>query len=369
MSVPLPQSRHRTIDVLQAGRALAALAVVVIHATFPTNHLVEPIPVWLDTMMGRGYLGVDFFFVLSGFILYYINHRSSQRPGWAGHYLESRLTRIYVPYLPVAVALLAICTLLPALSASGRSWSVPATLTLIPFGSQSVLGTAWTLTFELHFYLWSLLFFRVGRPLLFGAVWAVAIMVRWWWWPAFQLPVDTSLMSVLLNPLNLEFVFGMVAAWLVLNQRLRSNGLLALAGTACLLLFAWMGYPRQNSFVFGLGLTCLLVPLVRLECAGHLRVPRLLVLLGNASYAIYLLHMPLMSAVARVSARIEPLHHWQTNVIASLIVAVIAGLGYHLVCERPALALAHRVLKHWLWPSTAAVAGPVGASDPGARHR
>ncbi|SEM17939.1 Peptidoglycan/LPS O-acetylase OafA/YrhL, contains acyltransferase and SGNH-hydrolase domains [Pseudoxanthomonas sp. GM95] len=355
----LPMSRHRTIDVLQAGRALAALAVVMIHVTFPTNHLVAPIPVALNTLMERGYLGVDFFFVLSGFILYYVNYDSSQRRGWTARYVESRLTRIYVPYLPVAIALLSVYLLFPRLAESGRTWSVLATLTLIPLGSQSALGTAWTLAFELHFYLWALLFFKLRRPLLCGALWALAIVARLLTAPPFQLPVDTSLASILLNPLNLEFVFGMTAAWLVLGTRLRTAWPFVLGAVASLGLFAWLGYPRGSSYLFGLGLACLLVPLVRLEDAGAFGVPRALVRLGNASYAIYLLHMPLMSAVARISARVPLLHHWAANVLLSLVAAIAAGVAYHRLFENPALAWVRRRLKRW-WPRA-----PAPQANPG----
>jgi peptidoglycan/LPS O-acetylase OafA/YrhL len=341
-------SHHRTIHVLQAGRVLAALAVVMIHATFPTNHIVEPIPAWLNTLMERGYLGVDFFFVLSGFIIYYVNHDSSQGEGWTSRYIEGRLTRIYVPYLPVALPLIAVYLLLPSLAESGRTWSVLATLTLVPFGSQSALGTAWTLTYELHFYLWALWFFKLRKPLLFGAVWSLAIVAHILLGAPFQLPVDLSLASILLNPLNLEFVFGMVAAWLVLHPRLRITWPFLIAAVPCFGLFAWLGYPRGSSYIFGLGLTCVLIPLVRMEWRGRLPVPRALVLLGNASYAIYLLHMPLMSVVARISARVPVLHHWASNVVASLVAAIMAGLAYHLLYEKPALGWVRRQRSRWL---------------------
>lgn len=347
-------SPHRTIDVLQAGRALAALAVVMIHITFPTNHLVQPIPAGLNTVMERGYLGVDFFFVLSGFILYYVNHDSSRRRGWTARYLESRLTRIFVPYLPVAIALIAAYLLMPQLSESGRRWSIPATLSLVPLGSQSALGTAWTLTFELHFYLWALVFFKLRAPLLLGAAWAVAIVARLLLSAPFQLPVDLSLASVMLNPLNLEFVFGMFAAWLVLGGHLQRAWPFVLAAAVCMAVFALRGYPRGSSYIFGLGLACLLVPLVRMEWRGQLKVPAMLVVLGNASYALYLLHMPLMSAVARISARVPMLHHWAANILTSLIAAVVAGLAYHLLYEKPTLALVRRTLKRW-WPTPPAL--------------
>ncbi len=65
---------HRdTIQTLQAGRAVAALAVVFFHAAISTDTFTNGMPQSIRWIAGFGYLGVDFFFVLSGFIIAYIH--------------------------------------------------------------------------------------------------------------------------------------------------------------------------------------------------------------------------------------------------------------------------------------------------------
>jgi peptidoglycan/LPS O-acetylase OafA/YrhL len=101
----------RVISVLQAGRGIAALAVVLHHAGASTVDFVGPMPTFLRLVIERGLLGVDFFFVLSGFIIYHTNMNKTPGLSWSWRYLESRLIRIFVPYLPVgiAVALVPFC--------------------------------------------------------------------------------------------------------------------------------------------------------------------------------------------------------------------------------------------------------------------
>ena len=94
----------RKLEWLEAMRGLAALWVVLHHAGLSVDHFVgstgsQP---WID----RGVLGVDFFFVLSGFIIAFASQRLAERGGGVKEYLTARLIRIYVPYLPIGIAML-----------------------------------------------------------------------------------------------------------------------------------------------------------------------------------------------------------------------------------------------------------------------
>ncbi|MEB2230840.1 acyltransferase [Xanthomonas campestris pv. campestris] len=350
-----------TIRVLQAGRALAALMVVGSHMLLPTTHLVEPLPAWLAAAMAHGYLGVDFFFVLSGFIIYYVNHASAALPGWSHDYATSRLSRIYLPYWPVGIALALIYTLLPALDDGGLAWSWITTLTLLPVGGQSALGVAWTLSYELLFYALAWVFFRSGHPLRCALAWAALTLLynaflhaaalqpanargAGAWAAPFEQPIDLSWRALLLHPITLEFVFGMLAARAVLSTARWPLLVCALLAPLALLCFVLGGLQRAHSPLLGLAIAAALVGLVRAEWRGWIQVGPALVLLGNASYAIYLVHMPLMSVVARATRRLGPAATWQVNLLLSAAAAIALGVAYHLYYERPALRHARRLL-------------------------
>lgn len=96
---------------------------------------------------------MDFFFVLSGFIIMHAHLHEGGRPGAIGGYVFKRLTRIFPAYWPVGLALLGLYAALPALSASGgREFSVLSSVLLLPADRPPALSVAWTLVHELMFY-------------------------------------------------------------------------------------------------------------------------------------------------------------------------------------------------------------------------
>ena len=340
---------------LQAGRAIAALAVVALHASLTIEGVTGGMPEPVAAVAGLGWLGVDFFFVLSGFIIYHCHARSSGDAGWSKRYALGRFTRIYAPYLPVGIAVGISYTFLRDQVSHGGTyeWDWLSTLTLAPTG-QPALSIAWTLQHEVVFYAlaWALLRMRIF--LVGSLVWAALIAV---WTALFGFSF-----TPLVSPMNLEFLFGAAAAWCVMNEKAHNH--LALAGIAALAFaaFALAGAEHRHSAIVGLGIACLLIPIVRSEKRGALKVGPPLPLIGAASYSVYLVHQPLISAVAR------PLDWagagWAISFLAMMSAGVAAGFAYHFWYERPVLrALRTRA------PGSEAMVGAAESRSPSLARR
>lgn len=314
-----PDSK-RVINVLQAGRAIAALAVVVHHSAIAARDFAGPFPGL--QLLRTGQLGVDFFFVLSGFIIY---HSTVEKHRGAVDYSWSRIRRLYLPYWPVGIGTALVYLLLPGLSRIDHRWDWLATLTLSPTG-PTALGVAWTLQQEAFFYLlFGLLFFT--RTLWLGLIiWALAILA----FPDSSIPLAV---------INFEFLMGIGAA--VLYRRGIGHWLLLPVAVALVVVWALRGAFEGHSPLIGLACACAVLQLSLMEKRGLFRVPALLVFLGDASYALYLVHAWTISVVARIVPQL-----WPVILVAGVAASLPAGIAYYLYFERPIL----RAARKWRLP-------------------
>lgn len=313
---------------LEAMRGGAALWVLLHHAKLSVDHFVSDMGT--QPWLANGYLGVDFFFVLSGFIIAFASHRLALRGGGLREYASARLIRIYVPYLPIGIAMFALYLLLPGFSQGGRSPSLLTSLTLLPDSRPPALSVAWTLVHEMIFYsLYALSFLNRRLFVAVFMVWVATIV------SLVMLHVKLPLLAdYFLSPLNLCFVLGVLI--FQLNRRVQLGARLAFCvGVFGLAIVGWQAMDQNPDRVwialgFGLAVWAAASPV-----AAEWKVWRPLVVLGAASYSVYLVHNPTLSLLVRL------LPTAVTAAVAYTFIstlALVAGLLYWRLYERPMLA-------------------------------
>ena len=335
----LSGNRVGEINSLQVGRALAAISVVVHHATVSVTQFVGLFPERVAKILDLGWLGADFFFVLSGFIIYFTTQSKPSDHRGALEYAKSRIIRIFVPFLPISICLMSLYLMLPNLSAGSRKWSVLASLTLLPVGSPA-LSVAWTLQHELVFYAIFAVGFYTRHLWLTLSIWCASIIIMM----IFNADLDKVLIQIFFSPINLEFLFGIACSVLTFHPLRNDEWGYGLIFVAAFGIWAMIGFDRQFSPVAGLGIAALIILIVRRELAGHLRMPGWAVFLGSASYAIYLVHVPLLSITTRLAALVPMLTNIYVALLFGVMMATGAGCMYHLWFEKPVSTRVKRLL-------------------------
>ena len=202
---------------------------------------------------------------------------------------------------------------------------------------------AWTLVHELMFYAVFLLFFVSARWLAFGlAAWALVIV------GANLLAVPTGWLRYPLSFLNIEFMLGVASAWLVRRRTAFASGSwlgYVGAGLVLMALVLIMQDEKQTypHLILALGLAMIIVVFAVREQAVAMRWPGILLLLGNASYSIYLVHNPLLSLTQRLAGRLAM--SWPAAMAFGGVLSLLAGCIYFWMVERPALRFVRQSLR------------------------
>jgi peptidoglycan/LPS O-acetylase OafA/YrhL len=356
------------LEALTTLRFFAALHVVIFH--LQVEGILTGGTWWYRNLAGIGYAGVDFFFVLSGFILVYTygGPALDSRRFW-----QARFARIYPAYLVSLVVAApfffqAVQTnYIPffAWSQHHLAWACILTLTLLQsWNPQAALAwnpVCWSLSVEAFFYSFFPLLLgwtkRVSRGRLVVAIAACcgisfAISLAYLLVHPDGLAKVNSGETTLLwknilsfNPLIRlpEFVAGMLTARLFLtagtNRRFASALVgVGVVGLAVIVLCAaripsslmspGLFAPLYAAIVYGLALRPRWASL--LEMKG-------LVLLGNASYSLYLLHSIVISSVFAAASFLP---FWP-RVASAVIAGLAASILSYFVVESPARRLLH----------------------------
>jgi exopolysaccharide production protein ExoZ len=329
------------LEGVEAGRGVAATLVVLYHSALHVEGNVGGTLLW--GLPHFGHAGVDFFFVLSGFIISFVHRGDIDRPGRLGRYAQRRFTRVLPFYwLVLGYSLLVLGvfhrTRFP------RLWEVISNTLLLPQNQDQIVGGAWTLVFELLFYVMfaTLIFSRRVGAVLFAA-WGALIVAGLALHP---LPTTVPLVAVLASPFSLEFFLGMGCAYFLARCTLPATRLLLVAGLAAFAASAYLevagvlyGFGALARVAYGSASVLIILALVERERSGLLRVPKVMGAIGRASYAVYLVHLVAIGLTYKtVALLMHPRPSWSLLLWMLLcVLGVCGGVLASIAVEQPVI--------------------------------
>nr|WP_258048474.1 MULTISPECIES: acyltransferase [unclassified Planococcus (in: firmicutes)] len=298
--------------------------------------------------------GVYYFFSLSGFMAYYIYRKNFSKVGQLKDFLLNRFIRIYPLYWAVTIAFLILAFLFPWF-ATGAERDPTVILTSIflvpnPDWQDPFLIVAWSLEYTIYFYLmFSMLFLNprvLGRALFIG--WGVLSFLG----VTGIVYIDHFLFDFLFATYNFMFIAGVVCAWLILNAKIpvglgylfMAIGLIGFPVTWVNALNPFMDISFELSA--SVSIMFLLIGLGVIDLKQDIRIPNALHQLGDAAFAIYLVHNVVLDLFSEWMDQ-EGLHEVLGNIGMSTVLVILMlffGILAHFKLELPL----HRLFKGWL---------------------
>lgn len=342
----MPTSRLETVQIM---RALAALSVLVQHS-FHEAQRFNPSATLNYLENWPWHIGVDVFFVISGFIMMHTAASTFGKPGATRAFMLRRLIRIVPPYWFFTTLMVTASLLLADRLNTARFEPIHALLSylFIPhlrpgFEDQihPILALGWTLLYEMFFYVaFALaLFLNQARGLaaLFAGFFALFVGAK--------AGLFTPGLNVFWSDTIMFTFFLGILAWLALREDAHSRSLPILIGFAVVgIAFGWVTGLAATQRLFQLDFPALLIFLTLYPLPHGSSPPRLmlaLIALGDASYTLYLSHpftVNVLSA-AFIKARISDiLGVWPATWIyfcACILVSAIVALIFYRRAEAP----------------------------------
>jgi len=310
------------LHALQYLRAFAALAVVYSHSVIQVSGFEQ-------YLLDVGSFGVDIFFVISGFIMVYIA-KPDDKPA---AFIVNRIRRVVPLYWFFTGLMALILIVMPnVFKATVFSWdTLVLSLTFIPHFSIAyegyvwpLLAPGWSLIFEMYFYgLFALSLFLPPRyrvASITGVIVVVFVIAT------LNHTGESAMAQFFAKSMVFEFILGMLLAlaWKK-GFRLPSSTAWCLLVFALCLLFMEPPFPR----IFEYGLPSLLI----VAACLYIRVPEspLGVLLGDASYALYLSHIFTLGVLRKFVAPLlgDSQMAAYLFVIISLVVCTVVSVYIH----------------------------------------
>ena len=333
---------------IQCLRGIAALLVALTHALKVTSVKLPGQFSALDgftDLRGFGTIGVDIFFVISGFIMVYVNAEAFGRPRASLDFVARRVIRICPLYWLLTGLLVLLLRFAPHTfdTLTFDTAHVVKSFLFIPTTNSGgeyfpILVAGWTLSYEMYFYL----VFAILLPsslrvslVLTGLLFSLTTLVGYWQ------PATGPVSHALFNPILIEFVFGECVAYWVLRGHVlapRAAVMLLVPVLAIFIVQVFGGRLAGSQLLDrGLPAAALVFAVVCLERHGRLRFPGWLKRAGDESYSLYLSHGITIAVLAKLWVAVHPPRWLPADmlVLLTMLFATICARAVYQVLERP----------------------------------
>jgi len=317
-------------------RAIAALLVVIHHAAWKGEQYSSNPLSWFHI----GGIGVDLFFIISGYIMCYT---VDQKKVDFLSFIKARFLRIIPLYWALTTLALGIYLFFPdKVNSSGGSTNIISSYTLFPAEGKYLINNGWTLSYEFLFY------FIFSACLTFNSLikylipcFIILLLVLLGW----LIGEGHYLIDFLTSEYLLEFMFGILAFYF--SKNIRNNfyyGATLISASIAAIVFVNVNNLELNrtiqygipSFTFFLGM---LLMESRFKNSNPTLLGSILKSLGDSSYSLYLFHPFSLVACSIALSRFGLADYGVIFVGVLVLTSLISGHLCYLILEKPLVKL------------------------------
>ena len=323
---------------VQVARGVAALLVAFYHGQHVVKQALglERLP--FGGFFEFGHAGVEFFFVLSGFIIFYVHRTDLNAPRKLPEFVWKRAGRIY----PVFWFVMILYVSKSVIGGEFEWGHFLKTIFLLPQPPYPLLIQSWTLVHEQLFYLvFALAIVNVKLSCLLVSCWLVAFAFM----PFSGLDAGGAMsdfVRTVWSGYNFLFIIGIFVAWFTRRAHVPVPRVLAVVG---MLSFLATGMAdNQKGFeanvatgilLYGLSSGLVLLGLVAAEARGLLRMGRWANWMGDLSYPLYLIHGAVISVTSIVFLKLGLSGSGALLLVACVACACVVAHFVNRFVERP----------------------------------
>jgi exopolysaccharide production protein ExoZ len=343
-------SSKKIINSIQFLRGIAALAVVVHHTGGYVKRYFEP-TVLLGDYFSIGFGGVDLFFVISGFIIHFTSEKYLNNPSKLGEYLQKRFVRVFPIHWFILTSLFFAGWLLTSVFHKNiLSIGYPHTLnayiqtyTLFPL-HFAINPVTWTLSYELFFYLIFALLIISKRLWIIPA--GILVVSAYHVYQNYLVnggEAELTYFKFIFSGYNFEFAMGFLIYQFY--HKLPLNNILSVILLIIgLSIFVGFGYEvsdfdnYKRLLIFGFPSALIVLAMLNLEKNQAILIPKFWILLGDASYSLYLIHFPILLLMNKLPQILGYSFTVNQEVIYSyfiILTIIVSSIIVHKYIEKP----------------------------------
>jgi peptidoglycan/LPS O-acetylase OafA/YrhL len=316
------KNENRLLE-LDALRGLAAIGVLLFHYTlhyFAVFKINNP----LIFKMKYGYLGVQLFFIISGFVIF-MTLNKVKKPF---DFIVSRFSRIYPAYWFCLI--LTFVTLyffyVPGRVTSFKDALVNLSMLQMFFKVPNVDGVYWSLRIELLFYFWMLLIYIRGilkKIEWIGLLWMVLMIFAYY----IELPKYVRILKILLV---LDFGHLFLAG--ILFYRIKNEGFTVLSGALLLLTYVVQCITGDIESTYAVTVFYITFILFSFNKLSIIKFKPLL-FLGAISYPLYLIHQYVGYILIKMFTNLSI--NTTLSIFLTLSLVIVLASAIHFFVEKP----------------------------------